>query len=71
MSTDAPHIIQHTTQQSSVELTTNAKGAVQLGVKVYGDDPIVAADTAQRILDELLRKYTQPPARDITPAKEG
>lgn len=41
----------------SVELTTNAKGGVQACVKVYADDPMVAADRAVAILGHLRETY--------------
>ena len=48
-----------THQQSSVEISTNAKGEPQLCVKVYHSDPAVALESALELYGKgriLLRK---------------
>ena len=48
---------QNTEPLSSVELATNAKGVVQIAVKVYSADPHQAAITAQQIYGQLKSSY--------------
>ena len=45
------------TEGATVELSRNAKGDVQLAVKVTDDDAIVARDLAKQIFDELDTSY--------------
>ena len=45
------------TEGATVELSRNAKGDVQIAVKVTDDDAIVARDLAQQIFDELDTSY--------------
>lgn len=50
------------TARPSVTITRNARGAVQMTVKVYGIDSTeaaayAAAEVAQRLFDELTTKY--------------
>jgi ribose-phosphate pyrophosphokinase len=44
-------------QTSSVELSTNAKGAVRVTVKVHDHDPAVAAERAATLYDTLRARY--------------
>jgi hypothetical protein len=48
-------------QVSSVELTTKAKGATQIAVKVYDRDPVLAAERAQTLYDRLRARYAPGP----------
>lgn len=41
---------------NSVELSTNAKGKVQVSVKVYDADPAVAAKKSVEILEGVLKQ---------------
>jgi hypothetical protein len=50
-------------QRSSVEITRNASGAVQLRVKMYGDDLALTSAEAQRVYDSLAAKYQAPAAK--------
>lgn len=43
--------------QSSVEILTNSKGAVQVTVKVYAFNPEEASKLCQSIFDDLSAKY--------------
>lgn len=45
------------TEGASVELTRNAKGDVQISVKVTDDDPLVASQLAREIFDALDQAY--------------
>lgn len=47
-------------QRSSIEITRNASGAVQLRVKCYGDDLAAVSAEAQLIYDALATKYEAP-----------
>jgi hypothetical protein len=53
-------------QTSSVELSTNAKGVVQIAVKVYDRDPAVAAERATTLYDTLRARYAPTPAQEAT-----
>lgn len=44
-------------QGATVELTRNAKGDVQIAVKVSDDDPKTAEHTARTIFDGLRNSY--------------
>ena len=46
------------TGTSSVQLTKNSKG-VNIGVKVYDQDPKTAAKLAEQIFDKFDKKYTK------------
>jgi dienelactone hydrolase len=54
-------------QTSSVELTTNAKGGVQIAVKIYDRDPAVAVQRATTIFDTLRARYAPIPAQEAQP----
>jgi hypothetical protein len=54
-------------QTSSVELSTNAKGATQVSVKVCAHDPAAAAEQAQALDDALRAKYAPTPAPEARP----
>ena len=45
------------TEGATVELSRNAKGDVQIAIKVTDDDAIVARDLAKQIFDELDTSY--------------
>lgn len=62
---DAPEV---ETARPSVVITRNARGAVQMTVKVYGVDSTekaayAAAEVAQQIYDGLTAKYGGAPAK--------
>ena len=44
--------------QSSVELAMDSKGAVKPTVKAYAKTARMASQTAQKVFDELVTKYT-------------
>jgi hypothetical protein len=54
-------------QTSSIELSTTAKGAVQIAVKGYDRDPAVAAERASTIYDALRARYAPTPAQEAQP----
>jgi len=59
---------QPTPPESSVELTRNAKGDVQISVTARGWDAAEAAATAQRLFDSLCAFY---PRSDTNPTTKG
>ena len=42
---------------SSIELKRNSKGGTEIVVKIYNGDPKVAMKDAQKIYDDLDKKY--------------
>ena len=43
--------------QSSIELKRNSKGIAEFIIKIYGDDPEEASIKAQKIFNDLNKKY--------------
>ena len=50
-------LTRRSTEGASVELTRNAKGDVQIAVKVADDNPTKAKELARAIFDELHTSY--------------
>jgi hypothetical protein len=53
---DKPLIVEHA-NQSSVDLKRNSKGITEFSVKVYGSNPVTAAQEASKIYDSLNDEY--------------
>lgn len=48
-----PVEVRRVESQSSVEISRSAKGAVQISVKIYDNDPEAGAKRAKKIYDDL------------------
>ena len=55
--TETKEVIKSLEENQCVELTVDSKGKVKPTVKVYDDDIEVAKEKAEKIMDELLKKY--------------
>ena len=47
----------NTESRSSIEITTNSRGITTYKVKVYNDDPVIAANLAVQITEQLKKKF--------------